>query len=186
MNVYDFDGTIYKGDSSIDFFNYCVRKHPKVLLAFPKQASAYIRHKLRVINKTKMKEEFYTFFKYIPDIDKTLEEFWDEHQKNIFDWYKEQHEETDIIISASPEFHLKPICDRLGIKEVIASRIDKNTGKCEGLNCRGPEKVTRFNELHGGETIDKFYSDSNSDKYVAMLALRAYFVKRGKPIDWEV
>ena len=25
MNVYDFDGTIYNGDSTIDFYLYCIK-----------------------------------------------------------------------------------------------------------------------------------------------------------------
>ena len=28
MNVYDFDGTIYDGDSTFDFYKYCMKKHP--------------------------------------------------------------------------------------------------------------------------------------------------------------
>ena len=29
MNVFDFDGTIYHGDSSKDFFFYCLKNYPK-------------------------------------------------------------------------------------------------------------------------------------------------------------
>ena len=32
MNVYDFDGTIYDGDSSVDFWLYSIRKKPSVFL----------------------------------------------------------------------------------------------------------------------------------------------------------
>ena len=30
MNVFDFDGTIYNGDSSKDFFFYCLKRYPKI------------------------------------------------------------------------------------------------------------------------------------------------------------
>ena len=30
MNVFDFDGTIYNGDSSKDFFFYCLKHYPKI------------------------------------------------------------------------------------------------------------------------------------------------------------
>ena len=32
MNIYDFDGTIYDGDSSIDFFKYSLKKHKNLFL----------------------------------------------------------------------------------------------------------------------------------------------------------
>ena len=32
INVYDFDNTIYRGDSSFDFFRHCAVKYPRALL----------------------------------------------------------------------------------------------------------------------------------------------------------
>ena len=32
MNVYDFDGTIYDGDSTVDFLIYMYRKHPGLMI----------------------------------------------------------------------------------------------------------------------------------------------------------
>ena len=43
MNVYDFDNTIYKGDSTADFFIFCLRKHPKIVLVFPKIIGGVIK-----------------------------------------------------------------------------------------------------------------------------------------------
>ena len=31
MNVYDFDDTIYAGDSTVDFFFYCLKKKPAIV-----------------------------------------------------------------------------------------------------------------------------------------------------------
>lgn len=31
IDVYDFDGTIYDGDSTVDFTRFCLRRHPGVL-----------------------------------------------------------------------------------------------------------------------------------------------------------
>ncbi len=30
IDVYDFDGTIYDGDSTVDFTRFCLRRHPAV------------------------------------------------------------------------------------------------------------------------------------------------------------
>lgn len=31
MNVYDFDKTIYAGDSTIDFYLFCLKRQPAIL-----------------------------------------------------------------------------------------------------------------------------------------------------------
>lgn len=33
MNIYDFDETIYDSDSTKDFYFYCLKKYPKILLS---------------------------------------------------------------------------------------------------------------------------------------------------------
>ena len=35
INLYDFDGTIYDGDSTRDFFFYELRRHPLILITIP-------------------------------------------------------------------------------------------------------------------------------------------------------
>ena len=44
MNVYDFDKTIYDGDSTIDFYFYCLKKHPKIILCLPIQLYAAVKY----------------------------------------------------------------------------------------------------------------------------------------------
>lgn len=63
MNVYDFDDTIYRGDSSVDFYIFCLRKNIKLLKYLPKQIKAVILYKLKKIDKNKMKEIYFSFFK---------------------------------------------------------------------------------------------------------------------------
>ncbi len=41
MNVYDFDGTIYSGDSTIDFYLFCLRKQPEILCMGGKQIKGF-------------------------------------------------------------------------------------------------------------------------------------------------
>ena len=117
----------------------------------------------------------------MPDMDAELVRFWDGHIKNVKKWYLDMKREDDVIISASPEFLLAECCRRLGIKHLIASRVDPKTGKYEGLNCYGDEKPKRFDEYFGAERrgeIEAFYSDSYSDVPMAVIAKRAYLVKK--------
>ncbi len=184
MNVYDFDKTIYKYDSTLKFYRFCLKKRPIIILCFPKQIFATAMYLINVYSKTKFKEKFYCFLKYIPNIDLFVDKFWESEKKNINDWYLKQKSETDVIVSASPQFLLEKIVSKLKIKDVIASRVDKNTGKYDGENCYGEEKVIRFCEKYPNESIKKFYSDSYSDKPMANLAEEAYIVYKNEICSW--
>lgn len=184
MNIYDFDKTIYDGDSTADFVMFCAKKYKKTWVTLIPTAWAFFLYALGVYKKTQFKEKMYRFLKYVPDIDLTLTEFWDTHEGNILDYYKAQKQSDDIIISASPEFLLKPICERLGIEKLIASRVDKLTGKYTGENCWGEEKVIRLKAEYGIDKCDNFYSDSLSDTPLAELANEAYIVSRNDLTPW--
>lgn len=184
MNVYDFDGTIYDGDSSVDFYLFSLRKNIKIIKYLPKQIKALIQYKLKKIDKTMMKEIFFSFLKDI-DVQKNLSEFWTKHEKNIKKWYLNIKEEDDLIISASPEFLLKPICEKLNIKNLIASKVNKTNGKFEEKNCKGERKVELFRKEFKNKEISNFYSDSKSDQPLADISKKSYFVKGNKIIDWN-
>ena len=184
MNIYDFDKTLYGSDSTMDFMLFSIRKHPGLLRYLPAQAAAFVKHYvLKTTDKTAMKEQFYRMFQgYDPE--SLLEEFWDTHQHKIFDWYASQQEETDIVISASPEFLLEPICARLGIRYLLASRVDPKTGRYTGPNCHGPEKVVRLKQAYGYDHCDKFYSDSYSDQPLADIADESFLIVKGRITPW--
>ncbi|MBP3495965.1 MAG: HAD-IB family phosphatase [Clostridia bacterium] len=185
MNVFDFDGTIYHGDSSKDFFFYCVKKYPKMKKYLFKCAFWGIGFALRLVKKIKFKEKFFSFLKDVPNVDKAVEEFWAEKGNNMHKWYMEMKQPSDVIISASPEFLLEPICKRLGVECLIASPTDKHTGKFSGPNCLGEEKVKRFREIYPEAEIDEFYSDRYVDTPVAKIAKKAIFVKGEKLSPWK-
>ncbi|MBE7037387.1 MAG: phosphoserine phosphatase [Ruminococcaceae bacterium] len=185
MNVYDFDETIYNGDSTRDFYFYTLKNKKSILKYIPKQGFYFVLFALGIITKTKFKEKFYSFFKSIKNIDDFLEEFWNEHEKNIKEWYIKNQKEDDIIISASPYFLLLPICKRLKINHLLASNVDKFTGKYDGENCWGEEKVKRLDKYTSDYSIDEFYSDSYSDSPLANLAKKAYIVKGNELYDWN-
>lgn len=183
MNVYDFDKTIYLNDSSIDFYKFNLKRNPKLIKYWPRQSKAAMDYKRGKITKTEMKTIFYEYFKGIKDMDKAIAVFWSENKDKIRPWYLEQLQETDVIVSASPEFFLQPICDELGI-HLIASVVDKDTGENLRENCYGYEKVVRFKEQFDINEIDDFYSDSYSDDPLAQHAKRAFMVKGDTVKPW--
>lgn len=180
VNLYDFDNTIYKGDSSTDFFFYSLMKYPYIIKCVPRIIKDAIRYKLKKISKTEMKETNFSFLKSIPNVDNLVASFWQTHSCYIKDFYLEKKHDKDIIISASPEFLLKPITDELKVMDLIGSKVDKLSGKFDGLNCHGEEKVRRLNKKYKDLVVLESYSDSLSDKPILELAKDAYLVKGNK------
>ncbi|MBE6960317.1 MAG: phosphoserine phosphatase [Ruminococcaceae bacterium] len=185
MNIYDFDGTIYDGDSTVDFFLFVLKNQPSLMRYLPRQAKGFLLYGLKRIDKRQLKEHFFAFLAGI-DTDKWLPAFWEQHAGKIYPWYSAQQQADDVIISASPEFLLQPICQKLGINHLIASRVDVRTGKFLGANCRGREKVVRLQEELGIARCDQFYSDSTSDLPLAQIAEQAFLIKKGQITEWVV
>lgn len=185
MNVYDFDKTIYKGDSTLDFYLYCLRKQPFLILILPIQILGFVRYKLGLITKLQFKEIFYSFLKYVSNVEGKIEDFWRNNKSKIQPWYLNKQLPEDVIISASPEFLLQPICEELRISNLIASIVDIKTGKCLSENCYGIEKTKRYYEKYGDITITEFYSDSISDAPLAKIAQKSFGVVGDKFIPWH-
>lgn len=183
MNVYDFDDTIYRGDSTVDFYKFCLRRKPYIIFKFP--IFTGLLFVLKIKRKVEFKEKFFRFLKSFENIDAEINKFWSEHECNIKEFYLKQRKDDDVVISASPYFLLKHISDRLNIEYLIASNVDKETGKYDGENCWGEEKVKRFREIFPEGHIDQFYSDSLSDSPLARVADKAYMVVDDKLISWN-
>ncbi|MFI3230675.1 MAG: HAD-IB family phosphatase [bacterium] len=183
-NVYDFDKTIFDGDSTQKFYIFLLTRHPQLLTCLPKQAFYFTLFSMGLITKTEFKEKFYSAFKLVPNIDKEVELFWIINIKNIKTWYYENHRDDDIVISASPEFLLEPICRQLNINCLLASRVNKKNGTYKGLNCYGEEKVIRLKQSYPNVRINEFYSDSFSDEPLAKLARKSYFVVKDELYLW--
>ena len=183
INAYDFDGTIYDGDSSIDFYLFCLKKRPSIIVYFPIQLYGIVLYLFKIKNKDYMKEKLFIFLKKINDIDNYVRYFWNINDKKIKTWYLKQKEKTDVIISASPEFLLTSLEDKLNISKVIATKVNKKTGKFESKNCHDYEKIKRYEEIFGKKPIKSFYTDSyKSDKPMIEYAEEGYLVNKNKII----
>lgn len=54
MNVYDFDNTIYDGESSVDFFMFCLKKRPKLIKYILVVFFNLAKYKLCLISKQEL------------------------------------------------------------------------------------------------------------------------------------
>ncbi len=187
MNVYDFDKTIYAGDCSIDFYLFCIKKKPVIIKVLPKQIRGFLLYRVGKISKKRFKEIYFSFLGVLDgQADKLVLEFWDGHEKRIKKWYREQKLSDDLIISASPFFLLQEICNRLEIQEPLTTNVDMSNGTFSSENCYGQEKVLRYRARFQDKKIDNFYSDSVSDKPLAIIAENAYLVKGNVVKHWNM
>jgi phosphatidylglycerophosphatase C len=95
-------------------------------------------------------------------------------------WHQKQGHEC-IIISAGLEIYLQPWATSLGFNYTLATRIqihaNQVTGKIDGKNCFGQEKVNRLLAMTGSK--DNFilyaYGDSRGDRELLALADYPYY-----------
>lgn len=186
MNVYDWDKTITDQDSTYMFLTWMYGKYPRVLVNEAGGMLKAVWELVRSEDKSPghLKEMLFSILKYIPDADNAVKQFWNEKQDHIRPWYLSNRKENDVVISASPEFLVRPMAESLGIKHVIATPMNPLSGCIEGLNCKGEEKVRRFLLEYPGQIVDEFYSDSFADQPMADLAKKAYMVSGSGIKPW--
>ncbi len=179
-NLYDFDHTIYRGDSTIDLYVYSLIHNLNIAKYLPFQIYHFVLYILGIEEKKIFKGNFLIFIKDIKDLDILINNFWSKNSKKIKSWYIQQKNKNDIIISASPDFLLKTIATQLGCSALIATRVDIKTGKIIGENCYGQEKIHRLDLELPNANILSCYSDSYSDTPILKRSKKAFFVKGDK------
>ncbi|MDR2933757.1 MAG: haloacid dehalogenase-like hydrolase, partial [Rickettsiales bacterium] len=109
--LYDFDGTIVRGDTGVKFFRWWAQKNPLILLWIPYIALCLLADKLKLISRKKMKEEFFRFLPRNKKIaDKMIAKFWDHYgikqlNESVVKMLKDDAKDKDgviIVISGSP------------------------------------------------------------------------------------
>ncbi len=184
MNTYDFDKTIFYPDSSACFVRFCLLRHPgAVLPTLPKTLWMALRYVRGRADARAVKQQVFSFLPRIRDLDRTVAAFWEKNERRIGAWYLAQKQNSDLILSASPRFLLEPICEKLGVN-LIATEMDRFTGRIAGLNCHDHEKVRRFYALDPHAKTEAFYSDSLTDSPMAEIAERAFLVKKHRLFPW--
>lgn len=187
MNVYDFDKTIFWGDTEDRFFAYIFEKRPD--LWFYKW-NHHIWEKVFnwkfIENKTLIREIQYSVLRKIDDVDAMLEAYWEENACHMMKWYDSVKRPDDVIATGTPAFIMEPIMRRLGLTEMVATDMDKKTGKINGIFAVYGYKVDEFKKKYSLDDIDEFYSDAWSDHYLAEYAKKAYVVHDNEQItEWN-
>ncbi len=183
MNVYDFDNTIYDGETLVDFILYYVKTDPKIWPYLPKLLYIAFKDACHLFTLEQAHKAYASFlegyYTKVTDIDEKVIKFWDENQHKIKPWYETVRRDDDIVVSGTTDFLLDEIMKRMGIKNYVGSSIDKKTGKFKRL-CFLENKVKIFYELYPDAHIDNFYTDSMNDKAMMDIADHVFFVTGDK------
>lgn len=189
--VFDFDGTITKKDSFLEFVKFAKGKIA-FYVGFILYSPLLVLYKLRCYPNWRVKLYLFSYYfkgMSLNEFDKLAVLFCDESinslirpkAKGTIEKYLANHNKI-IIISASVDNWVKPIARRLGIEDVIGTQIeiDKNnclTGKFISKNCYGREKVNRLKEYYPNieETYLIAFGDSRGDKELLLFANESYY-----------
>ncbi|MBM9518262.1 HAD-IB family hydrolase [Desulforhopalus vacuolatus] len=192
LALFDFDGTLTSRDSfalfliktrPLRFYLAGIRFLPQILLFFvrryPNQnlKERFLNFLLAGMHKDELKNRAATFVKEeIPAIMRPQAEVT--IKKLLAD------KTRVVVVTASPRLLVEPWCRKMGI-EILGTELDFAdsifTGRIDGLNCRGEEKVRRINkllDLKRYAPID-VYGDSSGD--LAMLDLTSTSHQHFKP-----
>lgn len=186
MRVFDFDNTIYDGESGFDLFLYYLKKDTKGVAKYaPKFIECFLKYKAHSITidevKTKYAAYIRAYLKKIDNISKDFEDFWNKNEKNVKSFYYKIKRDDDVILSACPICLLEIMTKRLGLNNVIGSEFNIETGEI-GEICYNENKVNMFRKVYGDVEIDEFYTDSISDKPIMDISKNVFLVNGDKII----
>lgn len=185
LDIYDFDKTIVPFDSGSLFCIYCLFHYPWIIIVSPVILAAGFLMILHIINFTNFKRVCFMYLPLIPT-DKAVKGFWDKHEKEVNKWFFERKRKC-VVISASPDFLIEEIAERLHFDYLICTRHNRKTGIIIGENCRDEEKVNRFKKQFKNAKVIDVYSDSfKHDKPIFSLAAgTCYHIEQNTPKSFD-
>lgn len=177
--VFDFDGTITYADSFLPFLRH-VAGFAGFWFGMMYLSPVLAMHAVGRLENWQAKERFLTWFlkgRAIEELAKAgstftrtrLELLLNPTAMNKVEWHRKEGHRL-ILLSASPELYLRYWTEANGFDSVLGTRLaaesDRLTGRIEGNNCHGKQKIERLREELGDLSRYEIYSygDSRSDK----------------------
>ena len=185
VKAFDFDNTIYRGESSVDFAFYMIRRNKKIIRYIPTILFSLAGYKLCLLSKKRLEDIINSFLEGVLDgktsPDAYVKTFWQTHSHKLYPSMLRLIEPGDIIISASPDLLFNGIRDMLNTESILGTEIDLGRKRITWFNF-GDNKVKRYRELYGDWEIDAFYTDSYNDKDMMAISREVFVVKKGVPV----
>jgi phosphatidylglycerophosphatase C len=186
---FDFDGTITTKDSLPEVIKF-LKGRTAFYSGFFLNIHWFLAHQLNIISGDLLKEKILSyFFSGMPE--KVFQERCDLFADSILPGLIRPGAIAEIdrlrkegfemaVVSASAENWIGPWTRRLSM-ELIATKLEVSngliTGKMEGKNCKGDQKVVRIKERWGLAAYEAIYvyGDTAADKPMMALATRSFY-----------
>ncbi len=175
--VFDFDDTLITRDTLLDFLRY-VTPTPSFLLRMLRALPMLVRFAAGRIDRSQAKERLLGLFlagmreerfrELCASYATRLDALANPEGLARLVWHQERGDQV-LIISASIEDWILPWAKQHGVSTVLATRLQREhdtlTGRLEGRNCFGQEKVRRLlQEYPDRDTYELYaYGDGKSD-----------------------
>lgn len=184
LAVFDFDGTLYKGDSLVDFCKFYYQKKPWRLWFFFIQLGGFLFWKIGLLSSTRFKSLFiqYLFWDSDVEIKRMSLLFWE--RTNTFNdavierlvfYQKEGY--TVVIASASPKLLIENACQKLQVNQVVGTElIPYRNRHIITQNCRGAEKLNQVISSFPEHHLAVVFSDNEDDMELLHQAEKGYWV----------
>lgn len=186
---FDFDGTITTRDTLLEFIKYSKGRF-RFYLGFLLNSPWLIAFKLKIISNQKGKERILSHF-FRND---SLEDFQQQCDRFATDQVPglirpkalreiarlQEAGFTIVIVSASPENWIREWSASLDVC-LIATRLattgKKLTGRIDGINCHGKEKVRRIEQVYTLSDYNEIYAygDSGGDRPMLGVANISFY-----------
>ena len=189
LALFDFDGTITNKDTLIDFIIY-THGFTSFIFGFTLMLPYLIGYKLKIIPNYRAKERVLEYFYKGLELQE-LERQGREYVKTKLPPLLrasamakiEEHKSAGdrvVVISASSDIWIKEFIAQNNI-EIIATRLEVIdgvlSGKIDGKNCFGLEKVNRLKEYLDVTEYEEIiaYGDSSGDKEMLSFATKGFY-----------
>lgn len=183
IKVFDFDNTIYRGESSVDLALFMIKNNKKILLYLPSIFVNMIKYKLCLVKKEKLIKKINNFMSAVifdrKELLELVERFWSKKIHKLDRKMLKRINRDDVIITAGPDFLIHGIKKLLNTNNIISSEIDEAKNKMKYFNF-GDNKVKRYKELYGDKRISCLFTDSYNDRALMDISDKVFIVKKGR------
>ncbi|EMR04181.1 HAD family hydrolase [Cesiribacter andamanensis] len=195
--VFDLNQTVYTKSSKDEFFKFvCYKRNYKLLNIF-QIGLFYGLKKLKLLNQTSFKENFFNYLDKLPpeQVKEYARQFWsiewpEQFNKQLLDRIEELKSEGVQICFSTGGFdvYVAPLFEHyLKVDAWMATqtRYVGKTYKINGKALKEEEKTRRLDEHwgKGAYTIVEAYSDAVEDFFDCTQ--RPYLMKKGKPVPYK-
>ena len=180
-DLYDYDGTICPGDTGSAFWLFCLVRRPYIVLFLPFQMIGGLCYLLGICDFLARHCSIHCYMRAL-NAPRLAQKFAEKRVRKTYAYFlRRDRTRGAVVCSASPEFLLRPICEKLGVTQLIATDVDPKTGVVRGKTCKNAEKVRRLEAAFPACTFERVYSDSlRHDLPILKLGRTAYLVRHGE------